>query len=372
MILIDNPVSSTVIFTLILSICILFSLRKKTDISIFPKELTEELKGFAILVIVFSHIGYILSSTDRFLWPLSILAGVGVNLFLFLSGYGLTISGMKKTPTLKSRAKRMLNIFIPLWIVLVIYFLADYFILDITYMPTYIAHSFAGFFLRADAFLDVNSVLWYFTAVLFYYVMFYLVFMPKRVWASALIIFLLGTAIVSLDYEQLKDVMRFYQIHTIAFPLGMLIAWFSVTKFPANVSRLRLGYSKAIQSVNRTSIKGSVLYVGSMITLVFSIGYFAINSGVDGSIVTEQLISLLTMFLIVIFFIIKKFRIGLLSLFGFVSFEIYLLHWPLISRYDFLYNNLPAWLATALYLMIFVGLGWLLKRIVGFRFKRSS
>ena len=102
------------------------------------------------------------------------------------------------------------------------------------------------------------------------------------------------------------------------------------------------------------------------------IGYFAVNSGVDGSILTEQLISMLTVLLIVAFFIIKKFRISLLSLFGLVSFEIYLLHWPLISRYDFLYNNLPAWLATALYLVIFVVLGWLLKSIISSLFKFRS
>ena len=141
------------------------------------------------------------------------MAGVGVNLFLFLSGFGLTVSGMKNPPTIKSNIKRMLNLFIPLWVVLVIYFLADYFILDTTYTPAYIIHSFAGIFLRADALLDVNSVLWYFTVILFYYALFYLAFMPKKIWASALIIFLFGLAIVLPDYEQLKEVMRFYQIH---------------------------------------------------------------------------------------------------------------------------------------------------------------
>jgi peptidoglycan/LPS O-acetylase OafA/YrhL len=99
-----------------------------------------------------------------------------------------------------------------------------------------------------------------------------------------------------------------------------------------------------------------------------AVGYAAINSSVDTALPREQLVSLLTMFLVLAVFILKRFRFGLLSVIGYVSFEIYLVHWPLISRYDFLYTHTPAWLATALYLGIFVALGWLLKSITNLFF----
>jgi hypothetical protein len=93
---VTNPVQATWIFSIILFIALLVSIKPRKIAEWFPASLTTELKGMAILMIVLSHIGYFLVTDTRFLWPLSIMAGVGVNLFLFLSGFGLTASQMKK------------------------------------------------------------------------------------------------------------------------------------------------------------------------------------------------------------------------------------------------------------------------------------
>lgn len=91
-----------------------------------------------------------------------------------------------------------------------------------------------------------------------------------------------------------------------------------------------------------------------------ALAYLAINSGVGDTPRKEQFISLLTMLAAIAFVSFKRFEFRLLLLFGVLSYEIYLFHWPILSRYDFLYGHVPAWLATSLYLGLFVLLGWLL------------
>ena len=363
MILVTNPTFQTALFATVLFGCLLISARKKKYTALFPKELTTELKGLAILLIIFSHIGYILASTDKFLWPLSTMAGVGVNLFLFLSGFGLTVSALKKKPNLKITAARLLKLFVPLWIVLGIFFTLDYFVLHIVYSNTYITQSFAGLFLRADAGLDVNSVLWYFTIVLFYYLLFPIVFMRRYVWVSALILVVLSVIIIRQDPVRLHDVMRLYQVHNLAFPLGMIIAWLATNRFAIRARHIKSAYQKKIHSMRKGKLVDKWLYAISLVMLACIIGYSAIHSGVEQQPLMEQLISLFTMSAVILFFIVKRFTVGILAILGIVSFEIYLLHWPLISRYDFLYVHMPPWLATILYLIVFVVLGYALKRM---------
>lgn len=92
---ITNPIQQTWIFSIIFFAALLIFIKPRKITEWFPASLTTELKGMAILMIVLSHIGYFLATDTRFLWPLSIMAGVGVNLFLFLSGFGLTASQIK-------------------------------------------------------------------------------------------------------------------------------------------------------------------------------------------------------------------------------------------------------------------------------------
>ena len=225
MVSINNPVGSTHIFIIILLALVLIWARRRQSGEFFPAEATQELKGLAILAIIFSHIGYFLVPGGNFLFPLSIMAGVGVNLFLFLSGYGLTSSSIKNKFTARQfYRRRLMKLFIPLWLTLIIFFLLDYFALNLTYGLSYIGRSFLGFFPRADLYGDVNSPLWYFTLILFYYLLFPLVFILKNHRLSALAVYLATYLIVWLNPSWLNQVMHLYKIHILAFPLGMLLA----------------------------------------------------------------------------------------------------------------------------------------------------
>ncbi len=365
MISISNPVLSTWIIAVIVTICLIVSARPRKPGVLFSPVVTKELKGTAILMIIFSHIGYFLSNDPRFLWPLSIFAGVGVNIFLFLSAYGLSISNIKSPLSIwQWYKKRLPKLFISLWMLLVILFLMDYFILDRSYSFRYIWYSLIGYFPSADLYHDIDSVLWYFTFILFYYLLYPLLFLKKHVWISSILLLLGTQLLINLNSFVSPDLLKLYKVHSFAFPLGVMVAWVSTTSAAAKVSQY---LTKHIGTVNSKSLGGhsSGLVVRArhgllLLALLLIIGYLSVHSGVGQSALKEQFLSLCTVALIVLLFIIKRVEFKFLSLFGVFSYEIYLFHWPLLSRYDIIYRHLPAWFATLIWLGIFIVLGWFL------------
>ena len=88
---ITNVPESNMIVIAVLIAVLFLTFRKSKHTEIFPISVTQELKGLGILTVVFAHFAYMLVTNAEFLFPLSIIAGVGVDLFLFMSGYGLSV-----------------------------------------------------------------------------------------------------------------------------------------------------------------------------------------------------------------------------------------------------------------------------------------
>lgn len=358
-VLISNPIQATWIFSLLFGAILLISARPRRLTEWFPASLTTELKGVAILMVVLSHIGYFLVSDTRFLWPLSIMAGVGVNLFLFLSGFGLAASGLQKNLSVGQFYKRrLLKLFTPFWLALVVFLAADFFILGKSYSFTFIWQGVLGIFTHANLYTDFNSPLWYFTLILLYYLLFPLVFFRRCPWLSAIILFLAGNWLIKLEPTFFDNVLYLYKIHIIAFPLGVLAAW-AVTKLPSAVILEKL--SRGWRAIG---------YYLVLLSLLGVFVYANINSGIGGSASKEQWMSIVAVLTIALVFMTKKREFKLFSLFGLYSYEIYLWHWPLLYRYDIFYRIAPPWLATILYLALFIGVGWGAQKIVGVLFKR--
>ena len=354
---INNPLESSYIF-IALFLCALFlSIRKrKIENSFFPISVTTELKGIAILLIIFSHIGYFLIDDHRFLFPLSIAAGVGVDLFLFLSGQGLVLSSMKKSLSIIEQYRsRLLKLFFPFWIVLSTFLVLDFFILKLSYPTNFLFQSFLGLFPHADIFNDFNSPLWYFTLIVFYYLAFPLFFYKRFPEISALAIFVITRLFLEWSPTAFENVLHLYEVHTIAFPLGMIFAARSAIIFKY------VGLIK--EFFKEKSYLVEIFRYTVMAIMLFVAYYTAMNPNFGEDKLIVELTSLVTMASIILIFLLKKIEFRLFYVFGFFSYEIYLLHWPLLLRYDFLYQNIPAWITTVLYLGIFIGLGWLLSRI---------
>jgi peptidoglycan/LPS O-acetylase OafA/YrhL len=365
MISISNPVVSTWIIAVTIICFLIFSARPKKPGALFSPVVTKELKGAAILMIVFSHIGYFMSNDPRFLWPLSIFAGVGVNIFLFLSAYGLSMSNIQSPLSVwKWYKKRLPKLFVSLWIVLGIFFFMDYFILHRSYPFQYAWHSMIGYFPSADISQDIDSVLWYFTFILFYYLLYPILFLKKHIWISSILLLLSMQLLIHFDSFVSSDLLKLYKVHSFAFPLGVLVAWASTTSVAFKVSHYLTRYTDTVNSDSLgVPVRGLLVRARHgllLLALLMIIGYLSVHSGVGQSVLKEQFLSLCTVALILLLFVIKKVEFKFLSLFGVFSYEIYLFHWPLLSRYDIFYRHMPAWLATLTWLGIFIMLGWCL------------
>lgn len=362
---INNPVEATYIFEAIFIIALLISIRSKKETDFFPTSVTQELKGLAILAVVFSHIGYFLFSDNRFLFPLSAIAGVGVNIFLFLSGYGLVTSSLKKQYSIfQFYQRRLLKLFIPFWLLLIVFFSLDAIFLKINYSWDYIGRAFVGLFTHANLYEDVNSPLWYFTLIFYYYLVFPLVFLKKYPLLSAGVIYGISYFIISLNSSWLGNVMHLYNIHLMAFPLGMFIAGLvGQQKISARLAILKIKISNSKLFFGKGTILKPISYYALLIVFLAIAGYTFYYPGIGQEPLTEELTSMVSVLMLTLVFIMKKFDIKLLYWFGIFSYEIYLLHWPLMYRYDVIFKFMPAWVGLIVYLFLFLGLGWVLRKI---------
>jgi peptidoglycan/LPS O-acetylase OafA/YrhL len=354
-----SPTEQTVIFSLILIAAILIFTKKKTDLGFFPISVTNELKGLAILAIIFSHIGYFLSADTRFLYPFSTMAGVGVDLFLFMSGYGLAISASNKNLSpWQFYKKRLIKLFVPLWLVIISLLTLDYLLLKKIYPSAEIIGSVFGYFPQADIYNNLNSPFWYLTLILFFYLIFPWLFDRRWPAISAILMMIAAYLTLQIDLPVTPAVLNLYQLHYLAFPFGVLLASgfikisFFQKFFPTRLEKLlyRLAHFK----------NWARLII--LILLIATVAHFAVNSGVGQRPIVAQTISLLTAFGLILIFLIKKRALAVFNLFGIYSYEIYLIHWPLMYRYDIFYKFLPAWLATIFYLVSFIVLSWLLQQ----------
>jgi peptidoglycan/LPS O-acetylase OafA/YrhL len=361
-ILINNPVQSTVIFSIFFILIFLFTLRLRKKETTVQLVHTQELKGLAILAVIFSHIGYFLASDDRFLFPFSIIAGVGLNLFLFLSGYGLFVSTSTKQFSIINFYKRHLaKLYIPLWFTIALFLILDFFILKRVYSFTYIWQSLLGYFPTADVWSDINSPLWYITFIVFYYLLFPLVFSKKFPWISAIIIYLASYLLVYFNPMDLGEVVKLYRMHLLAFPLGVLVGGM-VSKY--NNSWFESRVNETLVKLKPSQLLKSSVYYLLVTFFVLVIAYTAYYSHVGDGFKLEQGTSLITWGTILLLFSMTKFESRLLYWFGFYSYEIYLLHWPIMSRFEIFYQFVPAWLATIFYLLFFIGMAWVFKYLV--------
>ena len=321
---------------------LLLSIRINKTSDFFSKETTNQLKGVAIFTVIFAHIGYFLSADTRFLYPFSVAGGVGVNIFLFLSGFGLTVSQISNSlPIFSFYKKRLLRLFFPLWIVISALFLLDFLILHRTYPTNEIIASYIGFFPGSDVFINIDSPLWYITIILFYYFVFPLTFIKRFPLLSPILVLLASLFILNMSLPVNEDTLKLYKLHTLAFPAGILFGLF--------YQKIKINFNKYI--------KFGIIIISFLVFL-----YTSINSGIGEDPKIEQSISLLTTLSLMIFFSLIKFNFKLLSIFGILSYEIYLIHWPILSRFN-LFSSLPPLLMVSLNLLLLSALGYGLQKL---------
>ncbi|TSC51942.1 MAG: hypothetical protein LiPW41_709 [Parcubacteria group bacterium LiPW_41] len=337
------PILHTIILIIVCSLFIITTMRVRRGDELFSRENSDEMKGYAMIAIVFSHVGYFLSKDTQFLFPFSIGAGVAVNTFFFLSGYGLAMSAFKKyLKPIPFYVRRFFKIIIPLWITLVLLYVADFLLLKKTYSTTSIIHSFLGWFPTANIWNDVNSPLWYITILFFFYIIFPIVFRPWVPYSSAIVITILGGLFAY--FVAPSEVQGLYQVHWLLFPLGVIIASFSHTR---------------VLSITRGSKQQWIFGIVALIIASFLLyGYAQIGTKY------EQYVSILMLLLFFAAFWFIPLRSELMEKIGKYSFGIYLIHWPLMYRYGIWFQVLPPWFATFVGLLLSFGFAFVLDAFV--------
>lgn len=361
----DDIYQTNLIVIAVLIAVILFTFKKSKHTDLFPISVTQELKGLGILTVVFAHFAYMLVTNENFLFPLSIIAGVGVDLFLFMSGYGLTVGMLKKPlPLIEFYKRRVIKIFIPFWVAIIFIFAANAIFLDIHYSMPYMIQSLLGWFPTASGFDDVNSPFWYITWMMMFYALFPIVFIVKKPWLSAIILAVIATLIGVYNPLDMGD-NWLHRLHTVAFSLGIVFAWLLFeTKDKEN---------KLVKSLKRFKNESTFIPYVVIVLMLAVVAYMSLHttSGhwptltaiLGQGYFVDQLTSIIIMFAFIIIFILKKFDNKFLSIYGLYSFEVYLIHWPLIGRYDIFFDILPAWAAVVAWIITFIIVSWLLQKI---------
>jgi peptidoglycan/LPS O-acetylase OafA/YrhL len=360
---ISNAGEATFFVGVVLLAAILLSSRVRTETTFFSHEVTAELKGLAILLIIFSHIGYFLVSDHSFLVPFSNYAGLGVDLFLLLSGYGIMTSALQRPLSIWQFYKlRLSKIYIPVAITVLLFTLLDAIFLHKLYPNTVVLKNMLGFFPSADLYNDVNSPLWFVTLLLAQYLLFSLFFWRRAPFLSGCAIVIVNLIFLHQNipayFGVSTSVVSLYRLHCIAFPLGLFFG--ALANQPVVLlQKIKSIILKKIFSEFVKKVFISIFFAGIAIVLGYTLTHASIGEGWK----KEEATSLVSSIAVIILFISKKIRISLLGLFGKYSFEIYLLHWPLLYRYNIFYNIFPAGFATLAYLSTFLLLGFFYQKV---------
>lgn len=352
---VGDPLVGTFVVTAALLLAAALSARKTAGGPRLDEARTTALKGAAALGVIFCHVGYFLVDDHRFLFPLSAGGGVAVDLFLLLSGFGLAVGAFKKvTRPLAFYRRRVAKLFGPLWLSLAAILALDYWRLGLAYQWREVVPGFAGVITSANLFGDLNSPLWYVTLSLFFYAVFPWLFQRQHPMRSVAL--LCAASYAWSDWvapRLLPGVAGLYGLHRFAFPLGVLLA--SLMRSETLKGAWRRAGAAKWQTGQRAVMATA---------LVAAAGYLTVHSGVGRGADIEEATSLAVTLLLVVAAAVSPWRIGALAALGAVSYEVYLLHWPLLARHGLFPAALPSWAAMLLALVLLYIAGLALRFVI--------
>lgn len=202
-------VSFSVILLIVWMTLYFFSKKRTNQIEFLDKTHTNILKGYAIMFVIFGHVGQY-CSVNGVEYP----AGVGVSIFLVLSGYGI----MKSTQNYGLKyfwRKRLFRVFVP-------YVIAEtMFILLCRPKIKPIA-----FFMDVTLLKPLHPFGWYLHYILICYVLFYIItrFVQSDRNRIALILMIFAGWFFLKSFLWIDDVPFLQARQMLAFPIGVIFA----------------------------------------------------------------------------------------------------------------------------------------------------
>ena len=304
------------IFTVFMLIGLLFMFSQKNDnesrITNFGSFYhTGVVRGIAVFLILISHIGD--KSGLRFFTP---LGGIGVSIFIICSGYGLYKSYLKNGLENYFR-KRFVGLLIPYWIMVAIFSVVNFESVGIVQILKWIS------------LLAVPSIFWYVQYVALLYIAFYLAFrfFKGKFGISLLLLFSLILFVVS------KDLLLGEQ--SFAFVIGVMLANHNIQG-----NKIKIG------SVGAAMIfVGAVNLVLKQTELIRNANYLVANF--NGTML-KTVTALGILFLI--YSMLNMNLLGVFTIAGKYSYELYLVHISLVGMLvdRFTLLNISAFIAISI------------------------
>jgi len=322
---IDNPLIVNLIFLAIFLLAALISIQKQES-HFLDHSQTTQLKGLAILLVVVGHFWVHVSNKPA----IPVLGDYSVSLFLLLSGFGLTMSSKKrKTSFIDFFSHRLRKVIFPYWIITIIIIAMDFYLLNKTYSLKTILFTLIGINFDLSS-RHLDYVRWFITLLLFYYLAFYITERYFSNIVANILLFFISFLLVAL---RLVRILPFGEINQlVAFPIGSFLA-LHLNFFSQFVKDRYL----------RLIIGGTVLIILLSFTILLTDNNHNLLSKIINFLARNSLGIVFCLFSIICVRIIGTF--SYLSKFlifcGTISYELYLIHGPLLIKYNPILNFFP-------------------------------
>ena len=291
-----------IIFVTLYAIAVLLLQRRRNlDIYIpFSRDLTTVGKGVAIAIIIYGHLGNLFNI--RYLTP---LGGIGVAMFLILSGFGINES-WKKNGLQRFWSKRLVGVMLP------------YVIVEAVTIPIR-----GGYQSVPEALLDLTGIHskyylgWYITYQMAWYIIYYCTMRTiKKPKIRYAIWVLIGVAVLSFG-------SMLYARQAFTFTIGILLS----------------DYKDSAKSLSK---KKNVVLIGAfgvLLLAVKQIPVFRTTPDVVQNFLDMVMASCIAISLLNIIRLIKKKYLIPFYYLGIISFELYLIHGYTLWLVDLTFMN---------------------------------
>ena len=304
--------------------------QKNYNDDFLSKSTTDCLKGLCVLVVVLHHVSLLMPTTTLYCFGY-----LAVTIFLFLSGYGLTVSYLNKNDYLDNFfSRRLTRIYIPFVVLNVIG-------IGLTSLNTKLSATDMIFYFLGIKLID--GTLWFIQTIIIFYIMFYIAFkfMSRNIAAHFLVLVSFIYLIVCY-----KIGLGIWVYNTaFCFPLGVYIA---------------LYYKKFVKLIKNNYILAFLLS-GTCFAITFIFGNFIYS---DFQTIFSLISSVCLVFFVLVFLLKVQIASKLLRVIGNISCEIYLIHMKVLVVY-FSMVKLSGSYSIYIYLSLLILLAYLLNKSLG-------
>ena len=335
---IRNPEVQQAILVLLFGFLVWIFFRKANPTPLLDRQQTEQLKGLGIFLVVFGHL-WVHVSQNR---PLLALSEDGVTIFLLLSGFGLAVSSGNRCPNAKTFVtRRLMRVMLPYWCATVVVIALDAVILRRILPSTDMALTLIGINVSGPT-QTLDYARWFVTFILLWYVIFYLAMLlkDKAGLDPLILLFSCGLMFFLFDHYSVYG----FANQEFAFPVGCALARYR------DEIRSRFEQARGRWVLSAVALlAGGVLYKALMPVLypaLWPMLFFRFSFQATSVAIAAGLIIILG-------------RFGALgqssrtlALLGILSYEIFLMHGPLLIKYNPVFGLLPVALLPLSFMLL--------------------